>query len=84
LNLATEFILIKTNKQTDMNQTKRLLTYLEQGKTINPLSAWNELGVYRLAARICDLRKEGIEVKDRWLDVSNRYGEFVKVKQYYL
>jgi hypothetical protein len=31
-----------------------------------------------------DLRKEGIEIKDEWLDVSNRFGEFVKVKQYYL
>lgn len=30
------------------------------------------------------LRKQGIEVKDEWLDVSNRFGEFVKVKQYYL
>jgi hypothetical protein len=84
LNLATEFILIKPINKQQMNQNKRLLTYLEQGKAINPLSAWNELGVYRLAARICDLRKEGVEIKDEWLDVSNRYGEFVKVKQYYL
>jgi hypothetical protein len=67
-----------------MNQNKRLLTYLEQGQTINPLKAWNELGIYRLASRVCDLRKQGIEIKDRWLDVPNRYGEFVKVKQYYL
>jgi hypothetical protein len=71
-------------KQTDMNQNKRLLTYLEQGKKVNPLEAWNNLGIYRLASRVCDLRKEGIEVKDEWLDVSNRFGEFVKVKQYYL
>ena len=67
-----------------MNQTKRLLAYLEQGQTINPLKAWNELGIYRLASRVCDLRKQGVKVKDEWLDVSNRYGEFVKVKQYYL
>ena len=67
-----------------MNQNKRLLNYLEQGKTINPLKAWNELGIYRLASRVCDLRKQGIEVKDRWLDVSNRYGESIRVKQYYL
>jgi len=67
-----------------MNQNKRLLNYLEQGETINPLKAWNELGIYRLASRVCDLRKQGIEVKDRWLDVSNRYGESIRVKQYYL
>ena len=67
-----------------MNQNKRLLTYLEQGERVNPLSAWNSLGIYRLSSRIFDLRKQGIEIKDEWLDVSNRYGEFVKVKQYYL
>ena len=67
-----------------MTQKKRLLTYLEQGNKINPLKAWQELGIYRLASRICDLRKEGVEVKDEWLEVPNRYGEFVRVKQYYL
>jgi len=67
-----------------MNQNKRLLTYLEEGKPINPIKAWNELGIYRLASRVCDLRKQGITIKDAWLDVANRYGEFVRVKQYYL
>jgi|TARA_R110002020_G_scaffold3655_1_gene16193 hypothetical protein len=67
-----------------MTQKQRLLIYLEQGNKINPLKAWQELGIYRLASRICDLRKEGNEVKDEWLEVPNRYGEFVRVKQYYL
>tara|TARA_Y100001937_G_scaffold11497_1_gene14198 strand:- start:32 stop:235 length:204 start_codon:yes stop_codon:yes gene_type:complete len=67
-----------------MTQKKRLLTYLEQGNKINPLKAWQELGIYRLASRICDLRKEGNEIKDEWLEVPNRFGEFVRVKQYYL
>jgi hypothetical protein len=67
-----------------MTQKQRLLTYLEQGNKINPLKAWKELGIYRLASRICDLRKEGNEIKDEWLEVPNRYGEFVRVKQYYL
>tara|TARA_Y100000592_G_scaffold17692_2_gene26600 strand:- start:339 stop:542 length:204 start_codon:yes stop_codon:yes gene_type:complete len=67
-----------------MTQKKRLLTYLEQGNKINPLKAWQELGIYRLASRICDLRKDGNEIKDEWLEVPNRFGEFVRVKQYYL
>ena len=67
-----------------MTQKQRLLIYLEQGNKINPLKAWQELGIYRLASRICDLRKEGNEVKDEWLEVPNRYGEFVRVKQYFL
>ena len=67
-----------------MTQKQRLLTYLEQGNKINPLKAWQELGIYRLASRICDLRKEGNEIKDEWLEVPNRFGEFVRVKQYYL
>ena len=67
-----------------MTQKQRLLTYLEQGNKINPLKAWQELGIYRLASRIRDLRKEGNEIKDEWLEVPNRYGEFLRVKQYYL
>ena len=67
-----------------MTQKQRLLTYLEQGNKINPLKAWQELGIYRLASRICDLRKDGNEIKDEWLEVPNRFGEFVRVKEYYL
>ena len=53
-----------------MTQKQRLLNYLEQGNKINPLKAWQELGIYRLASRICDLRKEGNMIKDEWLDVT--------------
>tara|TARA_R100001440_G_scaffold23689_1_gene38606 strand:+ start:24485 stop:24688 length:204 start_codon:yes stop_codon:yes gene_type:complete len=67
-----------------MTQKERLLIYLEEGNKINPLKAWQELGIYRLASRICDLKKEGNEIKDEWLEVPNRFGEFVRVKQYYL
>lgn len=67
-----------------MTQKERLLIYLEEGNKINPLKAWQELGIYRLASRICDLKKEGNNIKDEWLEVPNRYGEFVRVKQYYL
>ncbi len=56
---------------------------MDSGRSINPLQCWKELGIYRLAARIHDLKNEGYPVGSDWLEVGNRYGEKVKVKRYY-
>jgi len=42
-----------------MSQKDDLLFYLEQRGSIDPKQAWQELGIYRLSARIKDLREEG-------------------------
>lgn len=65
-------------------QTERLRKHLLQGKTVNPLQAWAELGIYRLSARIFDLRQAGVKVKDDFVEVPNRYGEKCRVKQYWI
>ena len=66
-----------------MTPKERLQHHLESGKSVNPLSSWLELGIYRTASRIHEIRKE-YEVKDRWIEVKNQFGELVKVKEYYL
>ena len=46
-----------------MTQCDRLLNYLETHTAITPLDAWNELGIYRLGARVWDLRnKRGLNI----------------------
>ena len=66
-------------------QCDRVLTYLENHKGITPMDAWNYLGVYRLGARIWDLKhKRGIAIKKIMVDVPNRYGEICKVAEYRL
>lgn len=67
-----------------MKQTERLHEYLTKVGPINPLEAWRELGIYRLAARVCDLRAAGVPVKQRRVAVSNRWGESAIVAEYYL
>lgn len=63
-------------------QTVRLRKYLEAGNTINPLEAWTRLGIYRLAARVHDLRESGLDVRGEFVEVHNQFGEKCRVKQY--
>lgn len=45
-----------------MTQNDRLLLWLWAGRSITPLGALKKWGIFRLAARINDLRKLGIEI----------------------
>ncbi len=65
-------------------QNKRLLNHLQQGNTINPLEAWKELGIYRLSARIFDLRETGCEINTERKEVTNQFDEVINFAQYSL
>ena len=68
-----------------MSQCDRLEEWLRRGKRIDPLTSWKELGIYRLSARIYDLRlHRGMKIKSRNAKRHNRYGESVTVAEYYL
>ena len=66
-----------------MNQNARLLAALKKGP-VNPLSAWVDLGIYRLAARVADLRSAGHPVTKTMVQVQNQYGEPCLVAEYTL
>ena len=66
-----------------MIQTQRLLEHLKLAP-ITPMEAWSELGIYRLGARIWDLKKKGHSVSTTLVDVTNRFGEVCRVAQYRL
>ena len=44
------------------SQNARIMKHLKSGKTISPLEAIGVLGVYRLAARVYELRQDGHEI----------------------
>ena len=46
-----------------MNQTERILNHLKQGREITPLEALYNYGVFRLGARIWELREQGYQIK---------------------
>ena len=65
------------------SQTDRLIDWLNHSP-IDPLTAWTELGIYRLSARIHDARSRGLDIKRASKTVLNRFGEEVTVALYYL
>jgi hypothetical protein len=71
----------KNNKMKD-SQNKRLLSHLLQGNKVTPLTAWSMLGIYRLSARIFDLRDQGFDVKTDRIEVENGHGEKFNVAEY--
>jgi hypothetical protein len=45
-----------------LTQSEKVLKHLQSGKTITPLEALGIYGVYRLGARIWDLRDQGHDI----------------------
>ena len=67
-----------------MSQNERILDHLRNVGAIRPMTAWSELGIYRLASRINDLRKAGHKIKTKKVEVVNRWGESSYIAEYSL
>ena len=67
-----------------MTQCDRVLRYMQDFETINPLQALGDLGVMRLGARIWDLKQAGYPISRRMVTGKNRYGEPVSFAEYRL
>lgn len=57
---------------------------MEDFGTINPMQAIQDLGCYRLGARIWDLRHAGHPISRRMVSGKNRYGDSVSYAEYRL
>jgi len=55
-----------------MSQCSNILKHLEEGKSITPIDALNLFGVFRLAARISDIRNAGHEITTKSVKVNNK------------
>ena len=67
-----------------VNQCVRIIDYMREFGSITSAEAMQELGVYRLASRICDLKKAGFKINSSIKSAKNRYGETVYFKAYSL
>ena len=67
-----------------MKQTDKVLAYLHEHYGITAKQAMEELGIYRLASRISELKQAGVPIKSAMVDVPTRTGEMTKVKLYWL
>lgn len=65
-----------------MNQCERILKYMERYGSISNREAVIELGIGRLASRICDLRKEGYDITGETVKGKNKFGEETHFTRY--
>jgi hypothetical protein len=54
-----------------MNQNKQIAKYLKRGKKLTPIEALIKFQCFRLAARISDLRKDGMNIKTTIVKLNN-------------
>ena len=65
-----------------MKQEERLLDYLSQNPTITGIEALDKLGIFRLASRVSNLKKQGYKITSRMVPITNRYGEKCHISEY--
>lgn len=73
---------MQRKEQQAQAQVDRLRAHLKAGNNINPLEAWRKLGIYRLSARVFDMREAGEDIKGEFVEVRNQFGEPCRVKSY--
>lgn len=64
-----------------MTQEQKILGYLDQHGKITQRDALN-LGIYRLASRISDMRRDGIPIKSEPKEVTNADGSKSRIAVY--
>lgn len=65
-----------------MTQNEKIKRHLELFGTITPLDALHEYGIMRLASRVSDLKKSGMNIERRMVKNTNRFGEPVCYAEY--
>jgi hypothetical protein len=63
-----------------MSQNQQIANYLNKGKKLTPIDALNKFGCFRLAARIADLRNQGLNIETTIIRLKNNK----QVAQYWL
>jgi hypothetical protein len=62
-----------------MSQNEAILQYLKSGGSLTALTAANEFSCMRLAARIADLKSQGHDIADCWIEKNDK-----RFKNYFL
>lgn len=76
----------KTNeygKERRVSQHERIVAYIANFGSISPLEAFRDLGITKLATRISEMRKDGMQFDQKIETTKNRYGERVRYMRYF-
>lgn len=85
--IATLVIFTQINErsmQMKKSQKERIIDYIKQYGSISSWEAYKDLGVTQLGARIDGLERDGYRIRRDWETSTNRYGEEVKYKRYWM
>ena len=67
-----------------ITQADKIIMYLDRFGSITALDALADLGIMRLAARIGELREDGLDIRTDMEYVTNRFDERIKIARYKL
>lgn len=65
-----------------MTQCEMIMKYIDTFGSITTMEAFSDLGITRLASRVCDLQKRGVELERQMETRKNRYGKKVSYMRY--
>ena len=65
-------------------QCEKIVEYMQKHGSITQVQAFVDIGCFRLASRISDLKKQGYAIRSEMVKVKNRYDEDVQVAKYSL
>ena len=63
---------------------EQIVEYMKRFGSINPLQALEDIGCFRLASRISDLKKQGYSIISERVHYKNRLGEAKHFNEYRL
>ena len=61
---------------------EQIVDYMVRFGSINPLQALQDIGCFRLASRISDLKKKGYPIISKRVNYINRFGEAKHFNEY--
>ena len=67
-----------------MTQSERIIAYMREFGSISPMEAFRDLGVTKLATRISEMTRDGMQFDKEYVSTKNRYGESVHYMRYRL
>jgi hypothetical protein len=66
----------------EMPQREAIINYVTEFGSITPFEAFADLGITKLATRISEMRKDGMQFKIETVKKKNRYGKTVYFCKY--
>lgn len=65
-----------------ITQCEMIEDYINEYGSISALEALRDLGCYRLASRICQMKKSGLNIKSEMVSVATRNGGRTHIARY--